>query len=158
MKCSDRVGDFVKRHSIEAVLKRFSDTVETVEKAAKLCSAKPSDIVKTLVLIAGSQPVVAVIPGDRRLNYRKLNNILNVKSVRMAKPDEVKEYLGFEIGGVSPLSECLNRYTVIVDREVVSKSYIWCGGGDIYTLAYVKTQDLIRVLNPLIADISDPMS
>lgn len=156
MSCSDGVENFIKRYNICAVLHRYSESVETVEKASKVCGASPSDIIKTLIVIADEKPYIAIITGDRKLSYKKLAKIVMAKNIRMAKPEEVKTITGFDVGGVSPLSECIRRYKVIVDQNLVGKSYVWCGGGDRYSLVYVSTKDLLSILNPLIADISEP--
>lgn len=155
MNCIDSVENFIKRYKLTATIYRFSDTVESVEKASKLCGADPLKIAKTLVLVADSKPAIAVILGSKKLDYRKFAKAIGVKSVRMATPDEVKMYTGFDIGGVTFLSECVKNYRIVVDHNVVEKEYVWCGGGDKYSLAYVKIEEILRVLNPVIADIVD---
>lgn len=158
MSCSDSVENFIRRYDLRAILYRYSESVESVEKASKVCGAPPSDIVKTLIVIADGKPYIAIIPGDRRLSYRKFAKVVTAKSVRMAKPEEVRTLTGFDIGGVSPLSECIRRYRVVVDQNLVDKLYVWCGGGDRYSLAYVNVKDLLDILSPLIADISEPIA
>ncbi|MEM4442461.1 MAG: YbaK/EbsC family protein [Ignisphaera sp.] len=156
MMCSDSVQEFIERYNISATLYRFSDTVESVEKASHMCGTDPSNIIKTLVLIADSLPVIAIVPGNKKLSYRKLANVVKARSLRMAKPHEVKMYTGFDVGGVSPLTECIKSYMIVVDQDVAGKEYVWCGGGDLYSLALVKVRDILAILNPVIADISDP--
>lgn len=152
--CRDDVESFTSRYGINIMLKEFSDTVETVERASQLCGAKPSEIIKTLLLIADDKPVVAILPGDRRLNYRKLSAVIGVKSIRMAKPDEVERYTGFEIGAVSPLSECIKKLKVVVDGSLLTLNNIWGGGGKKNRLVFMNSKDLINVLKPIVADIS----
>lgn len=158
MNCSDSVEDFIRCHGIHAILYRYRESVESVEKASKACGAPPSDIVKTLVVIADGEPCIVLISGDRRLNYKKLAKVITAKNIRMAKPEEVETATGFYVGGVSPLSKCIIRYRVVIDQNLVTKPYVWCGGGDRYSLVYVSTRDLVDVLSPLIADISEPIT
>lgn len=156
MSCSDSVQDFIKRYNLSAILYRYSSTVESVEKASTMCGADTSNIIKTLILVADSEPLIAIVLGNKKLNYKKVAKVANTTSVRMAKPSEVKMYTGFDIGGVSPLSECIKRYKIVIDKDVTRREYVWCGGGDQYSLALVKTEELLSVLNPIVADISDP--
>ncbi|MEM0006014.1 MAG: aminoacyl-tRNA deacylase [Ignisphaera sp.] len=152
--CRDDVNSFIARYGINAVLKEFSDSVETVEKASRLCGAKASEIIKTLIIIADGEPVAVVLPGNRRLDYRKLSTILNARSIRMAKPDEVERYTGFEVGAVSPLSECIKRLKVVMDNSLLTINSIWGGGGAKNRLVFMRSRDLIDVLKPMVADIS----
>jgi Cys-tRNA(Pro)/Cys-tRNA(Cys) deacylase len=152
--CRDSVEDFITRHGINAIVREFSEGVETVEKASQLCGAKPDEIIKTLIVIVDGEPVAVIVPGNKRLNYKKLSMVLNARNIRMAKPEEVEKYTGFEVGAVSPLSECIKKFKIVMDREILSKTNIWCGGGEKNSLAFVKVKDLINLLSPMIADIS----
>lgn len=152
--CRDDVEVFIARYRIGAVLREFSDTVETVEKASQLSGARPSSIIKTLLVMVDGKPVAVILPGDRRLNYRKLSAVLNAKSIRMANPDEVKRYTGFEVGAVSPLSECIKRLVVVADSTLLTLDVIWGGGGKRNRLVVMSSRDLINVLRPVTADIS----
>lgn len=152
--CRDDVESFIARYRVNAILKEFSGGVETVEKASQLCGAKPSEIIKTLIVIADGEPVAVIVPGDRRLSYRKLSAVLKARSIRMARPDEVERYTGFEVGAVSPLSECIKRLRVVVDSMLLSVDSIWGGGGARNRLVSVATRELIDILRPIVADIS----
>jgi len=152
--CRDSVEDFIARYGINAMVREFSEGVETVEKASQLCGAKPSEIIKTLIVIVDGEPIAVIVSGNKRLNYKKLSMVLNARNVRMAKPEEVEKYTGFEVGAISPLSECIKRFKIVMDREVLSNTNVWCGGGKKNRLAFVKVKDLLNVLNPIIADIS----
>ena len=152
--CRDSVEDFIARYGINAMVREFSEGVETVEKASQLCGAKPDEIIKTLIVIVDGEPIAVIVSGNKRLNYKKLSMVLNARNVRMAKPEEVEKYTGFEVGAISPLSECIKRFKIVMDREVLSNTNVWCGGGKKNRLAFVKVKDLLNVLNPIIADIS----
>jgi len=155
LSCSDTVEEFIRRYGISGFIRRFELPVETVEGASQVTRAAPSDILKTIVVNYGSGFATIVVPGDRRVDLKKVSQVLEAKRVRLAKPDEVRAVTGFEVGGVSPLSECVRRNTkVVFDTRVLAKNFVWCGGGDRYSLAYVSVRSLVEVLNPLIADVS----
>jgi len=151
----DTVEEFIKKYEISGFVKRYESPVETVEKASQVAGVSPSDIVKTVVISYSNGFATIIVPGDRVVDLKKVSQVLGVKKVRLAKPDEIREITGFEVGGVSPLSEYVKRNTVIVfDIRVLAKDFVWCGGGDRYSLAYVSVRRLVEVLNPLVADVS----
>lgn len=155
MSCFDTVEEFIKKYEIGGFVKRYESPVETVEKASQVAGVSPSDIVKTVVISYSNGFATIIVPGDRVVDLKKVSQVLGVKKVRLAKPDEIREITGFEVGGVSPLSEYVKRNTVIVfDIRVLAKDFVWCGGGDRYSLAYVSVRRLVEVLNPLVADVS----
>jgi prolyl-tRNA editing enzyme YbaK/EbsC (Cys-tRNA(Pro) deacylase) len=153
--CFDSVEEFVKRYGVVGYIRRFELPVETVENASQVAGADPSDIVKTIIVSYGSGYAAIIVPGNCRVDLKKVSQVLGVGKVRLARPNEIRELTGFDVGGVSPLSECTRRNTkVVLDTRVLAKSFIWCGGGDRYSLAYVSVRSLVEVLNPLVADVS----
>ncbi|MCC6047324.1 MAG: aminoacyl-tRNA deacylase [Desulfurococcaceae archaeon] len=155
MGCFDSVEEFVKRYGVVGYIRRFELPVETVESASQVAGADPSDIVKTIIVSYGSEYAAIIVPGNCRVDLKKVSQVLGVGKVRLARPNEIRELTGFDVGGVSPLSECTRRNTkVVLDTRVLAKSFIWCGGGDRYSLAYVSVRSLVEVLNPLVADVS----
>lgn len=132
----------------------FGESVETVDEASRASGAPPSDIVKTLLLIVDGRPMAVLIPGDRKLDYRKLSDLMKASKIRMASPDEITELTGLMPGGLTPLSECIRGLKVVVDSSVASKDRVWAGGGTPTSLVQVSVRDLLRVLKPLVADVS----
>ncbi|MEM2208093.1 MAG: YbaK/EbsC family protein [Sulfolobales archaeon] len=154
MGCRDNVSEFIKRYGVLARLERFDVEVSTVEGAVKATGSPPSEIIKTLIVKVGDGYAAIVVTGDRKIALSKVAKVLKSRTLRLANYDEVREVTGFEIGGVSPLSDCVKVLRVVFDYKVLEKNWVWCGGGDISTLAYVSIQDLSRVLQPIVADVS----
>jgi Cys-tRNA(Pro)/Cys-tRNA(Cys) deacylase len=138
---------------IEAEVLEFDDTVESVEKASVLSGYPPSMIVKTLLVrISGKGYVVVLARGDRRLNLDKLSEALGGKA-GLARPSEVREVLGAEVGAVTPLSQAVKKHQVIADPAIMQNEYVLCGGGSLHRLYKVKAKDLVSYLSPTIIDV-----
>ncbi len=75
---------------------------ETVEESAENTGVDEEKIVKTLVFIAGDEPVAVLCPGHARVSEEKLRDAAGENDIRMAKPDEVRDATGYHVGGVSP--------------------------------------------------------
>jgi len=136
---------------VDVEVMEFDDTVETVDKASELSGHPRSSIVKTLLLKVGEEYLVAVVRGDRRLDFNKAERALGGK-VRLAKPDEILAVLGKEAGAVTPLSAKVKSLRVILDPAVLSQEFVVCGGGSLNRLYKVGVKDLVKYLNPLLVD------
>lgn len=154
MGCRDEVSGFIKRHGISATLRKFQVEVSTVEGAVRATGFSPSQIVKTLIVRVDDGYAAVVLTGDKKVALSKVAKVLKSRNIRLANAEEVANVTGFEVGGVSPLSDCVRSLRVIFDSSVIEKDWVWCGGGSLDSLAYVPVQDLVRVLRPAVADVS----
>ena len=150
----DRVKSFLRRYRVKAEILEFKETVKSVYTASRASGFPPGKILKTLVVIAGGRPRVVVLPGDRRLDFRKLSRELNVGSVRLAKPGEVEGLLNVKPGEVSPFLDEVLRYDVIVDESVTDRGEVLVGGGSAHHLVKVHVGEIVRTLRPSIKDVS----
>ena len=112
---------------VEVEVLEFEGTVETVEKASMLSGYPPREIVKTLLLRVNSDYIVAIVRGDRRIDYGKAIKALS-RRIRLAKPSEVKAVLGVGVGAVTPFSPRIKQIQVIIDPAIAEQEYIVCGG------------------------------
>jgi prolyl-tRNA editing enzyme YbaK/EbsC (Cys-tRNA(Pro) deacylase) len=137
---------------VEVEVLEFEGTVETVEKASMLSGYPPREIVKTLLLRVNSDYIVAIVRGDRRIDYGKASKALS-RRIQLAKPSEVKAILGVDVGAVTPFSPRIKQIQVIMDPAIAEQEYIVCGGGAVNKLYRVRVKDLIDYLKPRFLDI-----
>lgn len=101
--------------------KVHTPAVKTIEDLAEFLKVAPSAICKSLVYIADSKPVVAIIRGDQAVEEIKLMNAVAANEIRIATEGEVKELLaknGFDSlpGFVGP--EGLKDAKIVADLSV----------------------------------------
>jgi len=94
--------------------------VKSIEDLAKFFGVAPSAICKTLVYIADTKSVIALIRGDKTVEETKLKNALGANEIRTASDAEIKELLeeaGFnsEAGFLGPIGL---RAQIIADNSV----------------------------------------
>lgn len=96
---------------------RVVDTpgAHTVEDVAKLLGVPARKVVKTLLFDVDGQPVAALVRGDRELNEVKLKNYLNATDVRLASPEQVREWSGAPVGFAGPVGL---KVRMLADREL----------------------------------------
>jgi len=129
----------------------FGEPVKTVEQAGRKVPAER--IVKSIVMVdSDGNPLLAVVPAKSRVSHRKLKRLLAIKDVRLASPEEVSNHSGYPAGGVPPFN---NIKRVFADPQVLTNKTCIVGGGDVDKLLEVKTQDIVDILNPRIADVTE---
>ena len=129
----------------------FDHGVETVEAASRESGEPMSRIVKTLLLKAGDEYIVAVVRGDNIIDFDKLSRALG-KPVTMAKAREVKQVLGIDVGAVTPLNDRVLSHKIIMDSSILENDYVLCGGGSRNTLIRINVKDLVNLLKPTFID------
>jgi prolyl-tRNA editing enzyme YbaK/EbsC (Cys-tRNA(Pro) deacylase) len=98
-------------------------------------------------------PIIAIVTGDRKVDEEKLTEVSGAQTVRIARPRAVKSLTGYEAGALPPVGHRKLIRTVI-DSKVVTFHKVYGGGGAINALLEIDTQDLKRLTNAEVADIS----
>jgi prolyl-tRNA editing enzyme YbaK/EbsC (Cys-tRNA(Pro) deacylase) len=105
----------------------MDDSTHTAAEAAAAVGAPVAAIVKSLVLVAGDSPVLALVSGANRVDTSLLSGSLGVE-VRMAKAREAKDASGYSIGGVPPFGHPTPLPTIL-DATLMSLEVVWAAAG-----------------------------
>jgi len=112
-------------------------------------------LTKSLVLIDHEKnPVLAIIPGDKKLNYSKLRIAIKAKKIRWVPFDEAENYSGYP-PGATPMIYHKMRMKVVIDKSLIKYDTIYGGGGVRTRAVELKTSDVINIGNAVTADITD---
>ena len=87
----------------QALASRDTPGKKTVEEVAAFLNVTQDRLLKTLVVIAGGDPVLAVVPGDRELNEAKLARALGGVPVDLATAAEIEKITGGPLGFTGPV-------------------------------------------------------
>lgn len=96
--------------------------------AARSMGLPASQVFKTLMVTAGDETCVAVVPSDRELNLKALAAAAGKRSAAMAKPADAERISGFKIGGISPLGQKKPLRTFF-DESALGLPFIVVNGG-----------------------------
>ncbi len=135
MKLNKVLGKF----DIEVEKIEHERSGKTTEQASEALGEEKSRILKSLLLKSSSGKYVgAIVSGNKNVNMEEIENYFEkqgkegYKNFRLANPKEVKEKLGYKVGGVPPFAfhgECPTFY----DRKLLDKGYVVGAGGDRHT-------------------------
>jgi Cys-tRNA(Pro) deacylase len=140
----ERVAEFLRRSAAESRIEEFSEGTPTAVDAARAVGCKLAQIVKSVVLACDARYVVAMFPGDRRVDVKKVAHAVGCAKARIAKPDEVVAATGFEVGAVAPFP--LPRVErVYIDRTLLGHKRVWVGAGSPSHMAALAPGDLMRL-------------
>lgn len=126
----------------------FPEGTKTAEDAARAVGCPVSAIVKSLVFVVDSEPVVALVPGDLRLDTTALAEAAGGSSARRASLDEVREATGFAAGGTPPFGH-VTDLRVFADPTLKRNDPVWCAAGTPTTVFPISISDLDRLAKPL---------
>ena len=144
---------FLIKNGVEFEFLRRKSTRHAVE-ASRATGIALDNIVKTIVFVdQDSNPLIAIIRADRNVSRHKLQSCSGSKSVRLASEETAERVTGYPTGGIPPMGH-RKKLPVFLDEEALAHQYVWCGGGTRTRLVKLMTQDIIRLSNPKICDIS----
>jgi len=100
--------------------------MKTVDEVTGFLKVGPETLVKTLVYMAGGEPVVALVRGDHEINEVKLKNVLGVSEVALADKDTVERVTAAPSGFAGPVG--LKGVKVYADHAVAAMENFVTGG------------------------------
>ncbi|MGH2427742.1 MAG: YbaK/EbsC family protein [Candidatus Limnocylindria bacterium] len=135
-------------------VQRFPAGTRTAADAARAVGCDVAQIVKSLVFVAGGDPVVALVSGADRVDPRKLAAALDASHARRADGDEAQAATGYAIGGVPPFGHRA-ALTVLVDDRLRRHATVWAAAGLPDAVFAITPDDLVRASGGRIADLAE---
>ncbi len=127
--------------------------VFTSEQAAQIRGTSLKQGAKALLFKTKENFILAVLPGDRKIDSKKLKHILGVNKLRFATPEEVKETMDCDIGSCYPFGN-LAGVKMIVDTHLADNESISFNAGLHTKSVLISYRDYEKAVKPEIADIA----
>jgi len=124
------------------------EPVYTSQDAAKIRDTDISMGAKALVLFADKSPILVVVPGDKKIDFKKFKREFDVKDLRMATKEEVLELTGLEVGAIPPVGKAMELVSYF-DEGFKQKEKVAFNAG-LHTTSIITTPNgLIKVEDPV---------
>jgi prolyl-tRNA editing enzyme YbaK/EbsC (Cys-tRNA(Pro) deacylase) len=136
-------------------VERFPEGTRTAADAARAVGCDVAQIVKSLVFIADSEPVLALASGANRVDAGRLGEALGAAEVRRADGDEARAATGFAIGGVPPFGHG-RTLTVVIDRDLMTHERLWAAAGLPDAVFAIAPDALVRASGGRVVDLAEP--
>jgi Ala-tRNA(Pro) deacylase len=147
------VTRFLDEAGVDFDVLDHAHTERAADEAAALGIA-PEEVAKTLVLVAPTGNVRAVLAASERIDVRKVAAVLGVggKKVHLASEDDLaRDYSDFELGAVPPFGGPDDD--VLVDEELAARDSVVLEAGTHERSVRLKAADLVRLTRAQVADI-----
>lgn len=153
-KAIDRFLDAaqVLGHSVE--VRRFPEGTKTAEDAARAIGCDVGQIVKSLVFVAGGEPVLALTSGANRVDLQRLAGVAGASDARRADPEEARAATGFAVGGTPPFGHP-ERVRTFIDRDLLGFDEVWAAAGTPDAVFRTTPDELQRTALAEVADFKE---
>jgi Cys-tRNA(Pro) deacylase len=124
------------------------EPVYTNPAMAEALNVSESETVKSLVLkTKEGELIVLVLPGHKKVDWKKAAAGAKTRKVFFAKPEEVSTAVGCEVGCVPPFGH-LTPLPIYMDPELTRKDFIYFNPGVHDKSFKIKAWDLKKICNP----------
>ncbi len=146
----NKIKQFLDENSVEYKTIHHQTTL-TSEESAK-ARGESIKIGAKALLMKGKKFVVVVLSADKKLNSKKLKNILGSKNLRFSTEEELTELTGCTKGCLPPFGHFFNL-PLIVDSALFDEDKMAFNAGSLTYSIIMKTADYKDLLNPQIEDL-----
>jgi Cys-tRNA(Pro) deacylase len=145
---------YLKENNVWYNLIEKESTVHTAD-AASATGMPLERITKSLVFIDDKEnPIMVIIPGNCRVNKVKLKEVLMVKDVELVSFEKAHEYSGYDPGATPPV--CYKKVKkVVIDVKIMQFDTVFGGGGSRKKLIELKPEDIQKLNNAIVADVTE---
>jgi prolyl-tRNA editing enzyme YbaK/EbsC (Cys-tRNA(Pro) deacylase) len=129
-----------------------NETLRSAEDGVEQGLGALRDMAPTFILKTENGFMAAIISGETRICYKKIKKLFGLKNVALAKPEQVKEITGAEVGYVSLINPGL---PTIIDNRLAELDIVFGGCGVPQMSLRIHAADLIRITGAKVFDFAE---
>lgn len=122
-------------------------------QAAIAMSVDPHSVIKTLMARVDGKPVCVMLSSADEVSMKALAAAVGGKSAAMMPAADAERLTGYRIGGISPFGQQRKVQTVL-DRHALGHTHTYVNAGQRGLQLLLNPADIVRVIDVVIADIS----
>jgi prolyl-tRNA editing enzyme YbaK/EbsC (Cys-tRNA(Pro) deacylase) len=142
-----------RSRGLELDVREFPDGTRTAADAARAIGCEVDQIVKSLVFVADTDPVLVLTAGGNRVDVVKVGKERSAAVVRKADAGEVRAATGYAIGGTPPFGHA-RELPVLIDRHLTGFEVVWAAAGTPRHVFPITPGDLLRATGGQVADVT----
>ena len=130
--------------------------VYTCPQMAKFLKTDEAHIAKSMVARKSDGAfLLAVLPGNKKIDFRRLGIITNSAPISLAPKEEAEEITRCSVGCVYPLGNIINLETFF-DIALLSQEYVYFNPGSHTKSVKISTRALVNLVRPTVAEFTSP--
>lgn len=155
MTATNNVTRFLDAHKVTYAVHELPPEKLGAVEAAQVIGVSPEQVFKTIVITREKKkPVLAVIPGPRTVDLKRLAVFLAEKKVYLPTEREAEALTGLQAGGISPLALINKGFQVVIDSAAQGYETIYISGGQRGLDIQLPVTDLAKLTNARFGEIS----
>lgn len=128
-------------------------TVFTAYDLGQTLRVKLDEIVKTLLVKADRQYHLIVLRASDRLDLKKLQKLLQAKSLKIAREQDMVRELNVKPGAITPFGT-LHKLSVVMDRALLKAKVAFFGSGSFEHAVRMSVADFVKHERPMVGHFS----
>lgn len=152
MSVLERIQGMLKERGVAFEVQSHRPVYTSVE-AAEVRGEDLRSGAKALIVKADASFVLLVLPGDCRIDRRKVRRNLGFRGLRFATVEEVEEQTGLTPGAIPPFGSVLGMQT-FCDLRLSEQPWINFNAGAHTMSIRIRYEEYVRVEGPTVADFA----
>lgn len=150
-----RLDRYLAKHGVEHEIIEHGETMTALEEA-RAAGAAADDTAKGVMLVREKdESLLAVIPASRRLDLKKVRELVGDGELRLATEAEMGVMApNLELGALPAIGPDLPA-AEIMDRRLLEHDRIVCNSGDHRHSVRVPPGAIVNLVSPIVADICE---
>ena len=99
--------------------------LKTIADLTRFTSQPETSQIKSLVMVAGGEPVLVLVRGDHSLSETKFGSAAGAKDIRAAQPEEIVQWFGATPGSLGPVG--VKNMRVLADEALKGRRNMIAG-------------------------------
>ena len=150
-----KLRSFLDSHNVKYLVISHS-LAYTAQGVAALAHVSGKKLAKTVIIKVDGALAMAVIPASLHVDLNRIRALAGAKIVELATEREFKDaFSDCETGAMPPFGN-LYGMTVFADSNLASNEEITFSAGNHRELVRMNWDDLVRLVNPTIDDLTYP--
>jgi len=130
------------------------EPVYTCPQMANFLKTDEAHIAKSMIVKKSDGTyMLAVLPGNRKINFHRLGVVTKAAPVILAPKKEAEEIAQCSVGCVYPLGNIINLETLF-DSAILRLEYVYFNPGSHTKSVKISTQALTKLVNPTLAEFT----
>ena len=151
---STRAISYLKRKKIPHAVVKYEHREKGAEFAANATGYPLEHTVKTLVVeLERKSYCLALLPGHRELDLKKLASLLGVKRSAMVDVKTAERLTGYLVGGISPFGT-KQRLETVMESSILGSGEILINAGQRGAMLKLAPADIVSALDCRVASIA----
>jgi Ala-tRNA(Pro) deacylase len=153
MNCKERMEAYLRENGVSFEVKRH-ETAYTMSEVAAALHESGKHVAKVVIVQAGTEMVMLVVPSSYRLNMSHVRDMLGVDQVRLAQEEEFGDLFDDCAPGAMPPFGNLYGVPVYVDRALTEQEEVFFRIGTHQHMMSVAYADLARLVEPTVGEFA----